>query len=290
MDLLTSIILGIVQGVTEFLPVSSSGHISILAMLFGEENNVMQMAVFLHLGTLIALILYLKSDLKKVLIETIRLCMELHQNFKLWRQAQKTGEEVTYPKLVRTNYRMLTVMILVSTPVTAIVGALLRHLAYYVSRSGLYVGAAFFITAIILMVTDMVEPKNVIPKDIPLWKALIVGFAQGLSVIPGISRAGMTITAASMIGLNRKTAVRYSYLLSIPAIIGGLIVELHSAYVVGTLNIEFFEGALLGTAVSAAVAYFTVGIFLKRIRKTKFRYFAIYSAIIGICAIAINFL
>ncbi len=290
MDLLTAMILGIVQGVTEFLPVSSSGHVALIAMLFGEDNNVMQMASVLHLGTLAALFLYFKGDIRTLLAELIRFFYEVYLNGKTWIRTRRTGEDPSYLKLIRTNYRKMAVMLLAATPVTAVVGALLRRAAFYVSRSGLYVGAAFFITAIILIVTDMVEVRVVIPKEIPLYKALLIGAAQGIAVIPGISRAGMTMAGSTLAGLNRKTAVRFAYLLSIPAVLGGVIVELHSALTVGSLDLTFLEAALLGCLVSGVAGYLTISSFLKLIRRVSFRIFAIYCIMIGIVCIMVNFM
>ncbi len=290
MDLLTAIILGIVQGVTEFLPVSSTGHIAVIANLMGDGNNLLQMAAFLHVGTLIGLIAYFRKDIGRMSIEFIRLVHEIRLNAAAWIHEKKTGEDAVYVKLVRTNYRKMTVMLCVAVPVSFLAGALLRRAAYYAGRSNLYVGAAFFVTAIILLVSDMVEPGSVIPKELPLWKSTLIGLAQGLAVIPGISGAALTIACGSFVGLNRKNAVRFSYLLSIPAVIGALVVELHSGFVVGTLDASFFQAAALGTAAAGVTGFLTVGSFMRRIRKTRFRPFSVYCAAVGAITIILSFI
>ncbi len=280
MDYLQAIILGVVQGITEFFPVSSTGHLVLFRQLFGIEQSL-QTDTFLHIGTLLALIIVMAGDVRRVLLEILRLTADLFRNMRAAFHADRTGEEVRYLKLMNTNYRKLSVMLLAASLPTAVIGFLLRGLAADRHGSLLANGVGMLISAVILFVTDQVQPKNVNPKEIPLSKSFLTGIVQGLAVLPGISRMAMTFSMSIFSGLSRKNALRFAYLLSVPAIFGAVVCEL-----VIFIRSEQVPTVLLPSLVGAVFA-FIVGILVLRrifrlISHRNLTGYAVYSAVIGV--------
>ena len=290
MSFFDAMILGIVQGLTEFLPVSSSGHLVILENLLHVQTDTgVLFNVLLHFGTLIAICLVFKKDLFRMLVETIHIIQDLTANLKIYINNKMHNAHVTpYRKILHNNYRTMVVMILVSTIPTGIIGYLMRGLVDRWSSSLLVSGLGLLITAILLLVVDNWQLGNKLPKHITLLQALAIGVCQGIGVIPGISRSGITITAGLLCGFRRSFAVRYSFLVSIPAILGSMVLEC------GKLGSESVTWALGGTYVAgmitaAVVGYFAIRFMLNFVKKKKFRVFSIYCFIMGIVALVCHF-
>ena len=228
MSFFDAMILGIVQGLTEFLPVSSSGHLVILENLLNIRTDTdVLFHVLLHFGTLIAICLVFKNDLFRMLVETIHIFQDLTANFKIYIDNKMHSAQTTpYRKILCNNYRTMVAMILISTIPTGILGYLLQNLVDRWSSSLPVTGLGLLITAVLLLVVDNWQLGNKLPKHITVPQALAIGVCQGISVIPGISRSGITITAGFLCGFRRGFAIRYSYLVSIPAILGAMILEL----------------------------------------------------------------
>lgn len=290
MNLITAVILGIVQGVTEFLPVSSSGHMVMAGKLLGYSgDNIVPYLAWFHLGTLVALILYFRKDLQKVLLESARLFIGALLNLRrVFRTARSGKEEPSHIRPARTNYRKMTWMLWVAILPTIPLGLLLHHAAVRVAARSMYVGAAFLITAVVLLVTDRVKARNLTPKNMTLKKAAVIGIAQGIAVFPGLSRAACTESAGVMCGFSKKNAIRFSYLLSIPAVIGAALIEI-ADIPVGGFGV-FWGPAILGAAVSAVTGYFTIRFMMKFVRRHSFRGFSVYCTVAGIASIAAGFL
>lgn len=290
MDLITALILGIVQGVTEFLPVSSSGHMVMAGKLLGYSgDNILPYLAYFHLGTLAALILYFRKDLKKVLLETARLVVGAILNLRRFFQTARSGkEEPSHIRPARTNYRKMTWMLWIALVPTMPLGLLLHHASIRVAARSMYVGAAFLITGIILLVTDRIKIKNITPKEMPLKRAFLVGIAEGVSVLPGLSRAACTESAGIMCGFSKKTAIRFSYLLSIPTVIGAALIELIDIPK-GGMDV-FWGPVLLGILAAAVTGYFTISLLMRFVRKHSFKIFSVYCFVAGILSIAAGFL
>lgn len=287
MSILEAILLGIVQGITEFLPVSSSAHLVLVQQLLNIQNN--QTILFdlsLHVGTLIAVIWFLHKDIRRIVLSLFGILQDLFFNLKLWFRHRSRHSDDSYRKILATNYRRLAFWLVITTIPTAIIGFLMRGVALLAFESLLMPGILFFITAVMLLVADMVPQGKKIPRNMKPSDAVVTGIFEGFSVLPGISSFGTSLSSCLLAGLGRKFAVKYSLLMSISSVIGGMILELAS--VSGPVFVS--PGTyLIGTVVSAVVGIFTIRTMLRIVSRIKLRVFAFYCVIIGIVFIAISF-
>src|SRR6056297_220046 len=242
MGLLLILLLAIIQGLTEFLPVSSSGHLAAVSMIFNVESSIF-MAAFLHLGTLTAIIIAFRQDIKKLLSGILN----------------KDSDSFKY-----------LLYIIVTTFITGILG-LLGKSFFEESYKSLNIIAAFWLfTAVIIFLSDYVNEKG---RKINFNIAIIIGIVQTLAIFPGISRSGITLVAALILGVSRKNAIKYSFLISIPAIIGANIVEYYDA---GIENIPEPLVLISGFFTSAIVGYFSIILLIKLVKKSSLKIFAYY--------------
>lgn len=291
MSVLEAILLGIVQGLTEFLPVSSSGHLAICEQLLGvDTNGGILFDVLLHFGTLIALVLVFRKDIKRLILETIRIIHDLRFNLVTFIHNLRDVEDRRYRKIIDNNYRKFVVMILAATLPTALIGYLMRSIAAAASATLLFPALGLLITGVLLLVVDYVETGKKIPKDVPIWNAFLIGVCQGIAVFPGISRSGTTITVCLLCGFNRKFAVKFSFIMSIPAIIGAMILEIKAAVGSAAITGSFVSCGIVGMIVAGVVGFFAIKTMLSMVQKKKLRIFAYYCFIVGITAIIGSFL
>ena len=224
MSILQAIFLGIVQGLTEFLPVSSSGHLAIFQNIFKiDTGNSVTFDVMLHVGTLLVVFLVYWKDICKLVVEFFRMLADIFRNLKTLFSRNNTGEPKKYLRIIRTNYRKFVVLILVSTIPTGLMGYFGQKLIEDAASTLLVPGICLLITGVILIFSDRVENCWKIPKDVTWGEGILVGIAQGFATLPGISRSGTTIAACSLLGFERRFAVKYSFILSIPAILGAAV-------------------------------------------------------------------
>ena len=253
MSIIQAIILGIVQGITEFLPVSSSGHLAIIQNIFHiQTDGGLFFDVMLHLGTLV-------------------------------------GIFVVYRKIVKNNYRKFVVLVLVSTIPTGIIGYIGKGMVEKASATLIVPGICLILTSILLVVSEKTPNGKKIPKDISYGSGFLIGAAQGCATLPGLSRSGTTIAACLMSGYDRRFAVRYSFIMSIPAILGAAVLEikdLGSEAITGGIVLN----GLIGAIVAGCVGYVCIKTMLTVVRKKKFMGFAIYCFAVGVIAIIANFL
>jgi undecaprenyl-diphosphatase len=247
LTLFQAIILGIVQGVTEWLPISSSGHLVIVQELFGW-NVPLFFDILLHLGTVIVICLIFWKDILKILRAVIK------RDFK-------------------SEYGRLFFLILAGSLPTAFIGIIFYGVLESFFTNLVVVGIALIITGIILYQTRY----HVDNKKLKLKPAFIIGFAQGLSIIPGISRSGATIGIGLLQGIDRKKLVRFSFLLSIPAVIGATIYEMRG--VVWTW-VEWAP-VIVGTIVSGIVGYFSLKLLIKFVEERRLESFSWYCWVLG---------
>lgn len=290
MSFLEAIILGIVQGVTEFLPISSSGHLAILgSLLHTDADTGILFEVLLHMGTLIAIILVFWADIRRMFWETLRIAADIIYNLKaLFHNKIQEVDDRRYKKILHNNYRKLVAMILVSTIPTGIIGFLMRGIVEKASRSLLACGLGLLITAVLLLVIDYWNYGDKIPKDITVKEAVAIGICQGIGTFPGISRSGITITAGLLCGFKRNFAVRYSFLMSIPAVLGAMVLELKE-FAAPSMNFQLGAAYIAGMAAAAVSGYFCIRAMLVLIQKKKFKVFSAYCAVVGIAAIVCYF-
>ncbi len=287
MSILEAVLLGIIQGITEFLPVSSSAHLVLIQQLLKIQND--QTILFdlaLHVGTLAAVIWFFQKDLRRIVLSLFGIVQDLFCNLKLWFRHRSGHSDEPYRKVLATNYRRLTFWLIISTIPTAVIGFLMRGVALLAFGSLLMPGVLSFITAVMLLVADMVPQGKKIPRNMKPSDAVIAGVFQGFSVLPGISRFGTGLSSCLLAGFSRKSAIKYSMLMSIPAVIGGMILELVSLS--GPVSVSPGVYAV-GIAVSAGIGFFMIRTMLRIVSRIKLRVFAFYCVIIGIVFIAVSF-
>ena len=289
MSLLQAIILGIIQGVTEFLPVSSSGHLAIFQALFGLEKADMLFDILLHVGTLAAISVVYFKDLKKLVINGFAILGCWFYNAFAFVANLFAKEKREYKKVVTNAYRKFVLLVIVSSIPTAIIGFLDSDFVEKASNALLFPGICLIITAGILLIAQFFGNGNKMPGEVKYVEAGAIGVAQGIATLPGISRSGSTVAACLLCGFDRKFAVKYSFILSIPAILGSLILELVKTDLSGVTS-DMVINYVVGTIVSAVVGYIFIKVMLAAVKKKKFIPFSIYCCAMGIVAIVLHFI
>lgn len=291
MTVLYVVLLAIVQGITEFLPVSSFGHICLFETVFGmEQNTGVLLEAMLHVGTLAAIFLAFQKDIRRLFMETLEMIMDIIGNASLYVHNRRHGDQLHYAKIICNVYRRFSILLIVSMIPTMFLGYHARRLVSLAASSKVVAGACFLITGIILLVVDLSRIGGTkAAKDASFSNAMWIGICQGLSVFPGLSRSGLTISAGLMGGFSRTFAVKYSYILSIPAIIGSLIMEL-GQFKSSDMTVGLGFTYVLGMIVAGFIGMLTIRALLKFVHKAKFRYFAFYCFIAGIISLAVNYI
>ena len=267
-----AIILGIIQGLTEFLPVSSSGHLVLLQKIFGMKHAELFFNVGVHLGTLVAVIIVFRLEIKKIITALVKLI------------SLAGPKENILQKVEADPQLKMALLIVIGSIPTAILGFLFAGIADRLFASGMITGLMLIVTGLILWLSrqtqankDQARSDRLTPKN-----AFIIGIVQGLAIIPGISRSGSTISVGLLLGIDRETAAQYSFLLSIPAIIGAGLLGLKD----GLLQTDLAIGtALLGAFAAALVGYAALKALLQVVKKGRLHVFAPYCWLVGILAI-----
>lgn len=275
MNPVQAVILGVVQGLTEFFPVSSSGHLVIFQQLFGLREPALLFDVCVHVGTLLAVVAYFYKDIKNLIAAFFRFLKNLAAGGA---KDSAAGED---PDL------KMVALILVGTIPTGILGFGFHQMADQLFASLPVVGLALLLTTGLLVATRLVTARGRDILAFTVLGAVVVGVAQGLAVVPGISRSGATIATCLILGLNRDTAARFSFLLSIPAILGALLLSLLS----GSDTWGEFTAAtlILGTLISAGVGYAALATLIKIVRHGRLYYFAPYCLLLGLLTLGFGF-
>ncbi len=297
MTIWKAIIMGIIQGLAEFLPISSSGHLAIFKHILNIdlEGGGLLFDVLLHLGTLLAVFIAFWSDIRKLIVEGFGIIGDFFVN--VGRMAANIvshpeGGKREWKPVLHTPYRRFVMLIIVSTIPTGILGLLLQDVIERASATLIVPGIFLILTAALLLVAENYRPKQagrIKEKNATYTQALLIGTAQGIATMPGLSRSGSTITACLLCGFDKSFAVRYSFIMSIPAILGALVLELKDfgSEVITTSELWYYAA---GTLVSAVVGYICIKTMLVVVRQKKFRYFAYYCFVVGLTAVMWNFL
>ena len=272
MNVIKAIVLGLVQGLTEFLPVSSSGHLVLGQHLFGLTEPEILFDVILHLGTLVAVVIIFRRELAGLTVELLRSPRFL----KSRRDAAAAWRE-------RPHFRMLVLVVVGSIP-TGLMGVLFKDVFKSLFASTLAVGLALLVTGTVLFLTSRARPqrRNIMKFKVP--DALTIGIAQGLAITPGVSRSGFTISAGLLLGLERELAARYSFILSIPAILGALVLELKDAGS-GVFSLPELAAGFAAALVSGVLALILL---LRLVKGGRLHYFAPYCWLLGLVTIALS--
>ena len=284
MELIKAIILGLIQGLAEFLPISSSGHLAIFKYVLGFDTDTgLLFDVLLHLGTLVAVFVAFYKDIFELIKEGFSI---IGQFFKsLFGCLSKKAK---WQPVVTTPYRRFVMLVIVSTIPTGIMGILLSDAINAASATLIVPGILLLINGVQLLISDRLPDGTLTEADASYGKAAIVGIAQGVATFPGISRSGTTITACLACGFKREFAVKYSFIMSIPAILGALVLELLD-FAPEALTASDWVNYLTGTVIAGLVGYICIKTMLVIVRGKKFKYFAYYCFAMGAFAVIYHF-
>ena len=271
-EYISIIIQGIIQGLTEFLPISSSGHLSVAQHFLGIEEAGLLISIVLHLGTLVAVFIAFFKDIWGMIKEFFLTIKDIFTGKFSWKDMNDS--------------RRMLFMVIIAT--------LLLVPAYFVKdfftcMEGdgdiIFEGCAFMFTALLLFLSDACVKGFKTGKDMKIRDAVAVGLFQCVALFPGVSRSGSTITAGLFCGLSRETAVKFSFILGIPAILGGSVLEIKDAFDSG-MNFDI-PLLLAGFVVAAAVGVLSIKLVSLVTKKNKFKWFGVYVLILGLlCVVA----
>ena len=274
MSMLNAVILGLVQGLAEFLPISSSGHLSILNNLFHmttAENGHLFFDVLLHLGTLISILVVYWTDIVEMFYEVIGFV-------NLGPLAGQKREH--YPAA-----RMFLLIVAATLPLFLIlpINDMIEGLYY----NSIFIGVMLILTGCMLYVSDRMLPGKKTEKNMTFLDALIIGICQCVATVPGLSRSGTTITAGLATGLRRDYAVKFSFLMSLPAVLGANILSLADAAKEG-VDWANMPAYLVGTAVALISGIGAISLLKYISKKGKFGGFAYYCWVVGVLSIILT--
>ena len=276
MSLLSSILLGVIQGVAEFLPISSSGHLAIAEHLLGMSgaSDIPEFFdVLLHLGTLVAVFVAYWDDVRDMVVEFFCGVRDLARG--------------STPTPVPPARRMILLIIVGTLPLLVVLP--IKDLVEGLADNMYFVAAALLVTGCLLFASDRARKGRKTEKSATMVDVLLVGVAQAIATCPGISRSGTTITAGCFRGFDRKFAVRFSFLLSIPAILGANILSLKDAVEAGIIWADV-PVYLVGVVVSAVVGYACIRLLKMIADRGKFGAFAYYCWAVGVLTLILTFI
>lgn len=267
MSILQSAFLGLLQGLGEFLPISSSGHLLLSRLFLGIQTDTPAMKmldILLHIGTLIPVLIVFRKDWIDMILHPVR---------------NKT----------------LFLLIIASLPTLAIYLAAKKLFpavdGFSVFDNGWFLGTSFLITALFLLLCDRISSreKNKGYGKVGILQAVVMGFFQGIGMIPGISRSGSTILGGVSTGLNKTNAAKFSFMMSAPAILGSLLMEGKDAISEGYISDISLFPAVVGILVAAVIGWLSIRFMLKVIAKVPLAWFALYLAVIGVVYLVLQF-
>lgn len=260
MSILQSAFLGLIQGLGEFLPISSSGHLLLSRIFLGIQTDspaMKMLDILLHIGTLIPVLIVFRKDWLEMILHPFR--------------------NKTLLLLVIASLPTLFVYLAAKKLFPSVNG-------FAVFDSGWFLGSAFLITALFLLLCDRIsfgrQDRGSGKVGIP--QAVVMGLFQGIGMIPGVSRSGSTILGGVSTGLNRTNAAKFSFMMSVPAILGSLLMEGKDAVELGYLSEISLVPSLVGIVVAAVVGYLSIRFMLKVIARVPMSWFALYLAVIGV--------
>lgn len=271
--MIMALVLGLVQGVAEFLPISSSGHLTLLQHFFGLQEPDQLFNILLHFATLIAVCIYYFTDVRDMIVEFFRAIAGLFS---------RSPEQGRPPEA-----RRLVLLVVVGTlPLFVIV--LVNDFVEGLGKYPIFVSCALLVTGCVLFFSDRMARGRKNAMSTTIKDALLIGVAQGFATIPGLSRSGSTIAAGMACGLDRRFAVRYSFLLSLPAVLGATLLEVKDVIgAKGGLPEGMLGKYIAGMLVAGVVGYFSIGLVNLLASKGRFGAFAYYCWAAGVISIVL---
>lgn len=266
MSLIYLVLYGVIQGLTEFLPISSSAHLALIPKYLPVTDPGVVFDLFMHLGTTLAIIVYFHKDLQKLIVAIF--------TYLLKRKVTKTQKH--HQEWMKNFF--------FSTLATLVLVFILKGVALEYGRTKFAMGANLIFFGILMFAFDYFKAndfqENKMEKKLSLRESILIGLAQALAIFPGVSRSGVTLTMARGLGLSRYEASKYSFLLSTPIIIIGVVKEVPT-WIQKSNTVPLFD-ALIGVSVSFVVGILTIHYFLKLINKIGLGVFSIYRVVLGI--------
>ena len=263
-----ALVLGLVQGVAEFLPISSSGHLSLLQHFFGMEEPDALYNILLHFATLVAVCVVYWRDIVDMIVEFFRGAAAL-----LGRGDRREGGKPPEGR------RLVLLVILGTLPLFLVLP--FDDLVEGMGANPTFVALMLLLTGCVLFLSDHYAGGKKTVRTATVKDALLVGLAQGMATIPGLSRSGTTISAGMALGFDRNFAVRYSFLLSLPAVLGATLLKVVKVAASGEVDIKLLPMYLCGMVVAGVVGYFAISLVKLLADKGKFGKFAFYCWIVG---------
>jgi len=277
--------MGLIQGLTEFLPVSSSGHLAIFKHIFSVDTGTgILFDVLLHVGTLISIFVAFHYDMYMLISEGFGILGDWVKNLVIFFRNLNTDDKLPYKKVITSPYRKFVMLIIVATIPTGIMGIAGKDFVESAQESLLVPGICLIITSIILFVADRCKGGDKLSSDTTMLDGFIIGMVQGIATLPGISRSGSTITACLVSGFERKFAVKFSFIMSIPAVMGAALLELGDL-AENPVPKDEIHIYIIGMIVAAIVGYICIKTMLVVVRKKKFTIFSIYCLAAGVLSL-----
>ena len=279
MTIIKAIIMGLIQGLTEFLPISSSGHLAIFGNIMDLQGGGILFEVLLHVGTLVAVFTAFYKDIWELIQEGFLM---------LGRCGLAIAGKIKWNEVLNNEKKYFVCYILLSMVPTVILALLLKKTIEQAYTGTIIPGIGLLITGVILLYTMKVKEGTKKEKDMTIADAALIGIAQGIATLPGISRSGSTIVTGRVRGLTPELAVKFSFIMSIPAILGAAILQIKdgAAESIGSETMMLY---LLGTVVAAVSGFVCIKWLLSIIKKGKLYYFAYYCFGAGALAILLHF-
>ena len=269
-----AIVLGVVQGVAEFLPISSSGHLSLLQYFFGMEEPDALYNILLHFATLIAVCVVYRQDIAEMVVEFFRGLAALSS-----RRRERGG-----PPEAR---RLVLLLVLGTLPLFLVLPR--EGFVEGLGANPVFVSVMLMVTGCVLFLSDRYGGGRKTARTATVKDVLLVGLAQGMATIPGLSRSGTTISAGMALGFDRNFAVRFSFLLSLPAVLGATLLKVVKVAGAGGVDTELLPMYLTGMFIAGVVGYFSISLVKLLADKGKFGSFAYYCWIVGAVALIGSF-
>ncbi|MCB9800062.1 MAG: undecaprenyl-diphosphate phosphatase [Candidatus Omnitrophica bacterium] len=275
MTVFEAFLLGGVQGITEFLPISSSGHLVLVQYLLHIKEPMIAFDIAVHIGTLVAVGVYFWKDIIMILYHGLMFAIK----FPVIKDQEKLIEK--YPYSLTAGYIVLSML------ATMIMGLLFYQLFEFFFRSVLSVGVAWIVMSFFFFISKGFDSED---RNLELMNhkdAFLIGLAQGIALIPGISRSGATILMALYCGMSKKDSARYSFLLAFPTVLGVAIFEFHEVFAFWHDNSVVL---MAGMVASAVIGYLALFLLVWLTKRGKFYYFGFYCAAVGLFAVVSAFL
>jgi undecaprenyl-diphosphatase len=257
-----ALVLGLVQGLSEFLPISSSAHLTLTPWLLGWQDPGLAFDVALHVGTLVAVAWYFRAD---------------------WVSLTRAGFRILAQRAVRTPDEWRAVSLVVATIPAAIVGFTIEDLAESTFRSPWIIATALIVMGVLLWLGDRYARRDRVLPDMRLRDAILVGIAQSFALIPGVSRSGATITGARLLGFDRQGAAVFSFLMSFPVTAAAAVLKAPEAFQAG----GSVGPVLVGIAAAAISSWAAIAILLRFVARHSYGIFAAYRIVLGAIVLAL---